>query len=273
MDGTESKPHEKSTLPNYIWLKLPIKLLADIDFMTLTDQAVSLFVKLYLMALRADAEGLVANERRLYTVKDIAWQLRKSEDETQKAIDELKAAGFIDDNEELRIAHFLDEQGPGDNAQRTLWRERQRARRAKLKNNPDEELTEKRKEEAESSVEVEESRQYTGRHEDVTVTPEPPPAASSSSKSKDEILLHVWKELTGTKAKGQHLPNIRGIWELNSDSSLVRNRLILCGKFWKRTATDNGWSINNPDVILELFEPGALETRMEREGITFEDLR
>lgn len=270
MDGTESKPPEKSTLPNYAWLKIHLKYLMDVDFMSLSDTAVSVFLKMYMLAARADAEGLVANERRLYTVKDIAWQLRKSEDETQKAIDELKAAGFIDDHEELRIAHFLEEQGPGDNAQRLLWRERQRSRRAKLKNSPEEELTEKREEAVESRVEK--SRGSTGRHEDVTVTPEPPPA-SSSSRSKDEILLHEWKELTGTKARGQHLPYIRGIYELNSDSDKVRNRLILCGKFWKRTATENGWSVNNPDVILELFEPDALETRMEREGITFADLR
>ncbi len=148
------------SLPNYSWLQFPASYISDIDFLALSDAAVSLYVKIYLLALKADAEGLVASERRPYTVKDLAWQFRKPEDEISATLEELSVAGFVVTEPEIRIARFQAEQGPGDERKRAAWRERQRKHREKI--------NEAELKKAEQSVA--EQRASALHHGDVTVT-------------------------------------------------------------------------------------------------------
>jgi len=139
---TPKTDHRKDSLPNYKWLQLPVDYLDDPDFNQLSDAAGFLFIRLYLIALKADAEGIVGNGRKMYTSKDLAFTFRKSEPDTAKHLQELEAAGFIEIKPNIRVCRFLDEQGPGSEEQRKQWRERQRKHRAKLNGEGESEETE-----------------------------------------------------------------------------------------------------------------------------------
>lgn len=244
---------EISPLPNYTWLKLPVSYLDNADFTRLSDAAVSVYVKIYLMALRADAEGIVANDRRPYTPDDIAWQLHKPEAEIQATLEELKAAGFVDIGEEIRLVRFQEEQGPGDNTRRAQWRDRQQRRRKKLLAGDSEQssleensleqqrIAEQREEKKKSRVE--ESRVES--HRDITVTGDVHgdivDAALTSSFSELEPLA---KERYGKDYKPRSLA-----------------RAI---KGWRKIAAAEGWKQDNNDAILDLCDEDALRARLDR---------
>ncbi|MEW6649422.1 MAG: phage replisome organizer N-terminal domain-containing protein [Chloroflexota bacterium] len=121
-------------LPNYTWIKAYIDWLSDVDFMRLADNVVGIFLKLYLIAGRGDAEGLLANANRALTASDVAFVLHRSEDEIRAALETLIEAGLVvQEPDGLRIARFLTEQGPGLDEKRAAWREQQQRHREKLK--------------------------------------------------------------------------------------------------------------------------------------------
>jgi len=151
----ESTKFKKS---NYIWIKFHINLLDDPDFMSLSDSAVSVYTKMYLLAGRSDAGGALISRTRQFDMGKLVWYLRTSEEQLTKCIQELIGAGLVNDTENgIEIAHFMVEQGPGDNEQRKKWRENTQRRRLKIK-----------EEEKDKIKEVEERREES--HGDVTVT-------------------------------------------------------------------------------------------------------
>jgi hypothetical protein len=85
------------------WLRLYVALLHSDAFMDLSDSAVALYLKLYLLAKRADAEndnppGTIGGERGPYTFQQIAKHLFYTGNEgvLQSALNELIQAGLID---------------------------------------------------------------------------------------------------------------------------------------------------------------------------------
>jgi len=119
-------------LPNYKWMKLSYSYLDQRDFMGLSDSALATFIKLYLLACKADSEGLVADIFKPLNISDIAWIFRRSDEEIKLSIDELIKSGLLfKDEDGYTIKNFLQEQGPGDNEQREKWRINQSNSRAK----------------------------------------------------------------------------------------------------------------------------------------------
>lgn len=94
---------EKKT-PKGTWLRLYTTLLEDHVFMTLTPQAVSTYLKLYLLAKRVDSRGgilppgVLGDKRGPYDFRDIVYELRENGNEgsLQASINELVSAGMID---------------------------------------------------------------------------------------------------------------------------------------------------------------------------------
>jgi hypothetical protein len=168
---------DKSTLPNYKWIKFGIDYLDDPDFMVLSDRTAGAFIKLYLLAGKADAGGLLCNGNKVFALNDITWLIRSEPTILQAAIDEMLKAGLlVQDGDGYKLSRFLDEQGPGANEQRGAWRERQSKHRGRARQEP------------ESEKEEEEEGRGRGRlesHVDVTVTPPPPPASSSLSTDEE----------------------------------------------------------------------------------------
>lgn len=93
---------EKNGKKRGTWLRLYTTLLNDDVFMTLTDSSVAIFLKLYLLAKRADSEGLtppgvIGGERGPYTFRQISYHLRMigQEGVVQAALNELIEAGMV----------------------------------------------------------------------------------------------------------------------------------------------------------------------------------
>lgn len=167
--------------PNYPWLQFQISLLDDPDYMLLSDSASGIYTKLYLLAGRADAGGLLCNAHKQYTVKDLAFILRVDRAKMETYLAELAASNLVTkEGEAFKITRFLDEQGPGQGANkeaaRADWNKRQQRHRERVK---------KTKEEKEKEVENINSETVTlrdvtpvsGMSRNVTVTEnkEPPP--------------------------------------------------------------------------------------------------
>lgn len=117
----------------YVWIKIRTNLIDNPKFMQLPDQAKSTYFELYLLAGKSDAFGLVLAGDEPATVQDLAWTLRKSESDTQNALDELQRAGFVDLDGGVTVTKFASEQGPSMADKRRQWALRQSKRRALAK--------------------------------------------------------------------------------------------------------------------------------------------
>jgi hypothetical protein len=163
----------QSKLPNYRWIKFNLDHLDDPVFMQLPLATKGFYLLAYLIAGEADAEGLLCSHRKVFDIDDLAWKLREDAKAVKANIDELTEAGLVvDDDPGFKIANFLEEQGPGDDAQRGQWRTRQQKHRARARKEEAEEseLTKNSKEVGENRTE--QTRESRGHHGDVTVTGE-----------------------------------------------------------------------------------------------------
>jgi hypothetical protein len=144
-------------LPNYTWIKFPIACLSDRRFMSLQNATAGIYVKLYLLAARSDAEGLLCNDYETFNLENLAWLLHLNEKYLDRSIQELVAAGLMKINQGgYWITRFMQEQGPGDNIQREKWAERQRKSRARvLKSDTQEDIQSEDKEREEDQDEDE----------------------------------------------------------------------------------------------------------------------
>lgn len=157
---------ERKKLANYTWIQVRIDNLDDPDFMRLSGESAGVYIKLYLMAGRADSGGLICNSHKIYSVSDIAFALRMDAAIFGDVLTELEAAGLMArDGEGWKVVRFMDEQGPGEEPRRAEWRERQ----AKHRNEANKSKTEQSKEnnnEENSSI----THTIIECHGDVTVT-------------------------------------------------------------------------------------------------------
>ncbi len=279
---TPNTDRRKDSLPNYKWLQLPVDYLDDPDFNQLSDAAGFLFIRLYLVALKADAEGIVGNGRKTYTSKDLAFTFRKSEPDTSKQLQELEAAGFIETKPNIRVCRFLDEQGPGSEEQRKQWRERQRKHRARLNGEGESGEIENDQKNGEANLNQENINQadlnkaenrgeelnlkVTGESRNVTVTsPGVAPPVTPPPPTPD--FVSEFNTTTGMKASPKDYTAIETIFKATTDIQKTRARLKQCGDYWRELAPVNGWAVDNSAAVLELYPSGALEERKKRERV------
>lgn len=265
---TDSKA-EKSTLPNYRWIKFEIEYLNEPDFMQLSEGAAGAYLKLYLLAGKADAGGLLCNRVKVFTTDDLAWYFRCPPESITKHLEELTTKGFMtNDGEGFKITRFLEEQGPGDDARRVNWKDRQSKHRARAKGEAD--SYKEREEDLYQEVEVE-----VESHGDVTVTSKGLPPPPSGDDIKTEIFQNYWKNFTGRKLGKQKMQEFFKVMEQEPDITDWALRLRDCLDVWKGLVTDNhkykNWSLSNPDAVMELYPIPNLEERMQREGLTWKN--
>lgn len=124
----------KEKLPNYSWIKFWIQSLEDPELMSLPDVTIGLYLKLYLMAGRADSGGLLRNRQKVFSLADIAWSLHSQVETLKAGIDQLVSVGLISaEDGGFSITRFIQEQGPGAEKKREEWREQQKKHRSGLK--------------------------------------------------------------------------------------------------------------------------------------------
>lgn len=121
----------RDTSRGYAWIKIRVGLLDEPKYMQLPDVAKAVYFEVYLLAGKSDAGGLVLAGDNPATVQDLAWTLRKSDGDVQKALDQLQRAGLVDlDGERVMVCRFAGEQGPSMADKREVWAYRQAKRRA-----------------------------------------------------------------------------------------------------------------------------------------------
>ena len=157
---------ERKKLANYTWIQVRIDNLDDPDFMRLPGETAGVYIKLYLMAGRADSGGLICNSHKIYSVSDIAFALRMDAAKFGEVLTELEAAGLMArDGEGWKVARFMDEQGPGEEPKRAEWRERQAKHRSEANQSKTKQSKENNNEENSSITHT-----IIECHRDVTVT-------------------------------------------------------------------------------------------------------
>jgi hypothetical protein len=189
-----------SDLPNYYWIKFRKDALDDHIFMGLSDSTVGIYLKLYILAAISDAGGLLCDGDKSFSLSDIGWRLRIDLDILSQAIEELNTAGFISViDERYSITRFLKEQGPGNDAQREVWRKRQSKHRAKHEDSESEKEKDLEKDvdvDSESDIDIESHGDVTQCHGDrPTLSPlrgeKNPTTASSFSNEAMKSLFHM----------------------------------------------------------------------------------
>jgi hypothetical protein len=226
-----------SDVPNYTWMKMPIALLEDEEFMTLSDGATSAYLKIYLMAGKVDAGGALADRHGAMDVKRLAWRLRTDTDHLNECLTELTQAGLMTlSNNGYEITRFMEEQGPGDNEQREKWRERQKKHRARLK------LDLEKEEEEEVDIES---------HGDITVTGATTtgPAAKTTQRVDDSSSStnpHSLVEVIANELREQER-------EPNYDA--IEAAIVMWNDEVQAAADDGAyWKPTNKDAILERYD-------------------
>jgi len=127
----------RDTSRGYTWLQIRTSLLDDPKYMQLPDQAKAVYFEVYLLAGRSDAGGLILAGDDSANVTDIAYLLRRTDDDTEKALDLLQRAGLVDlDGYTVTVCRFASEQGPSQAEKRREWaiRQQNKRERAKAKN-------------------------------------------------------------------------------------------------------------------------------------------
>jgi hypothetical protein len=256
-------------LPNYRWIKFDLSLLDDPAFMRLPSSVKGIYILAYLVAGKSDAGGLLCNSHSVYGLDDMAYVLHLDAKELSEALEALKGACLLaSDGEGYRIARFMEEQGPGDNEQRKSWRERQNQHRNRTRKEKEEEVEE----------EVEVDKRVTVTSPDVTVTPPeppPPPSSAASFSLDEEIFQNYWRDYQGRKlSKKKTIEFFEVIKENLDEIPDWSSRLGECLMVWNyivKKHTADGWSKNNPDAVMELYPLPALEDRMERERMGWDN--
>jgi hypothetical protein len=231
-----------SDMPNYTWMKMPIALLDDAEFMTLSDGAISAYLKLYLLAGKVDAGGALADRNGAMEVKRLAWSLRVDADHLKKCLAELEQAGLMTlNNNGYEIARFMEEQGPGDNERREKWRQRQIKHRARLRLDLDKD----KEVEVDIDIDIE-------RHRDVTVTQE---ATTTDPAAKNPQRVDNPSSSTNHQSLVDVIANVLREQEREPNEDAI----IAAIAMWSdevQEASDDGrnWKLTNIDAILERYD-------------------
>ena len=108
------------------WVKLWIDILSDYKISTLSDSAFRVFIECLALA---GEHGNGDNEGVLPDIKQMAWRLRRQEEDLIALLDVLVIAGLVDKhNNEYKVTAFSKRQSALSNAERKkLYRERQKS--------------------------------------------------------------------------------------------------------------------------------------------------
>ena len=108
------------------WVKLWIDILSDYKISTLSDSAFRVFIECLALA---GEHGNGDNEGVLPDIKQMAWRLRRQEEDLIALLDVLVIAGLVDKhNNEYKVTAFSKRQSALSNAERQkLYRERQKS--------------------------------------------------------------------------------------------------------------------------------------------------
>jgi len=108
------------------WVKLWIDILSDYKISTLSDSAFRVFIECLALA---GEHGNGDNEGLLPDIKQMAWRLRRQEEDLIAVLDVLVIAGLVDKhNNEYKVTAFSKRQTALSNAERQkLYRERQKS--------------------------------------------------------------------------------------------------------------------------------------------------
>jgi DnaD/phage-associated family protein len=249
---------EKSSLPNYRWIKFDIEYLNNPDFMSLSDAAAGVYTKLYLLAGKSDAGGLLTNTDRAFTEKDLRFFLRCSAEALNNSLAELIASDFITLNDEgYSIRKFMDEQGPGDDVKREGWRKRQAEHRAK-KADADEEAEQEEvlnlKLDSDSAAEID-----IESHRDVTVTGNHAAGAESSFpfSEQEEALIANYEAQIGKLSPVKQKEFIKLLEEYPAD---WLNKAIA------EAADNKGRSLNYVETILSRWKVQGFDNSGSKNG-------
>ena len=116
------------------WVKLYREIIDDPKLGRLTDSAKWRFVQLIVLAGESDADGCLTNGDAPLCADDIAWRLRADAATVKAEIEQLKAVGVIQDQAgTLCVINFTKRQGAPQAERQRRWRENQKAKRTKSK--------------------------------------------------------------------------------------------------------------------------------------------
>lgn len=206
----------RDTSKGYNWLQIRVSLLDDPKYMQLPDQAKALYFEVYLLAGRSDAGGLILAGDDPANVTDIAWTLRRNDDDTRKALDQLQSAGLVDlTDDQVTVCRFGSEQGPSQADKRQEWamrqqkkRDRAKAKKAGADQNSDSDAEKEKRikkeknqdSEKEKEVEQDKTKSVTRRSRDnhAIITRD---TIVDDSKTYGNDVLSVWKQLHGFEYK------------------------------------------------------------------------
>lgn len=121
----------RETGQGYPWIKIRTNLVDDPRYMRLSDSAKVAYFEAYVLAGKSDAGGQVLAGDNPASIQDLAWLLRRSDADVQKALAELQGAGLVDlQGNQVTICRFKNEQGPAQKDKRKDWAMRQAKKRA-----------------------------------------------------------------------------------------------------------------------------------------------
>ena len=209
---------QRKVTRGYVWLKLFTDLLDDPKFMRLTDQAKAVYFEVYLLAGKSDASGLVTVSDKPATVQDIAWILRRSESDLDRALFELSDADLVelnpglivDDQYQTTIKRFTKEQGPSMTEKREQWAKDQRRSRARAKGeklpdadepNADEHEKQNKKQEKQTEQDIKTQTKRVSSMSDNSQISVRTDNSGGGGLIDSGLVLSVWHDMTGLEFK------------------------------------------------------------------------
>jgi hypothetical protein len=116
------------------WIKVWVEILDDVKVNRLTEVQHWRFVQLILLAAECDAAGALVTGDLPMTHRDVSFRLRCDENGLSQDIKDMVKVGLLHiENGVIVVSKFSERQGPTQAEKRKAWRERQEARRERVK--------------------------------------------------------------------------------------------------------------------------------------------
>jgi len=170
-------------------------------------------------------------------------------------------------------------QGPSQKDKRKEWRERQAKHRAKLFGHDDqvnptstevekdqEDIKDKTKDQDQKKKIKDKEREKEG-HSLVTCDT----SNTGFDPGISSQILDFWLAATEIEPSLRERDHIVNVVRENPEINNPLERFLYCVTFWTLFAKEKAYNPKNVDAILDLYPKGALEKRMEKEVIIFEE--
>lgn len=224
----------------YTFISIPVSWLEERPHNTLSHETLGVYVRLYLLAGRFNRSGMLEDEKGILEVSDLAYVLRCSVDELNKALQLLESYGLLTRlGKGWGLDTFTSEQ-VNLNELREEWRKRQAKKR---KNDKEQETESKGKKDSDGEVE-EDGHESIMRDNSVTIP-------QFTTTTNNSYFTFFRNELIRTLDENGE--------EINY------SRLDDCLNFWQILCKVRKWRFRNKEAVLELYEEGVLEERIKLE--------